>query len=154
MAKVAKIASKQKRIDDIVLMLERGLERKEILQQLAKTCKVSARTIDDEIKDAKIELKKRNDEKEAIRLSVTSVEYAQVVKGQIISDTELEVILCKIATGNIEVEEFIKGVPFLRGVSPSEQIQAIDKLYKKRGTYAPIKNDLGDKVKIIITKKQ
>jgi hypothetical protein len=121
MAKVAKIASKQKRIDDIVLMLERGLERKEILQQLAKTCKVSARTIDDEIKDAKIELKKRNDEREAIRLSVTSVEYANVVKGQIISDTE---------------------------------IQAIDKLYKKRGTYAPIKNDLGDKVKIIITKKQ
>lgn len=150
---MSKVAGKQKRIDSIVSMLEKGMERKDILQTLAKSCKASARTLDSELKEAKLIVSKRNEQKEKIREAVTEEEYKEVVKGQIVSDSELEAILCKIATGNMEVEEFIKGVPILRGVTPSEQIQAIDKIYKKRGVYAPIKQDFGDKVKFIIKSK-
>lgn len=137
---MAKVASKDKRIADIVLMLEAGKERKHILQKLAKTCKVSARTIDGEIKEAKEVIRTRNEQKEVIRKATMSTDYAEAVKGQIISDTEIEAILCKIVTANVNVQEFIKGVPVLRDVSPMEIIQAAKTLYAKRGSNAPIKS--------------
>jgi len=150
---MSKVAGKQKRIDSIVSMLEKGMERKDILQTLAKSCKASARTLDSELKEAKLIVSRRNEQKEEIRQSVVSEEYKDVVKGQIVSDLELEAILCKIATGNMQVEEFIKGVPILRDVAPSEQIQAIDKLYKKRGTYSPIKTELDNIVSIKVVRE-
>lgn len=136
---MAKVASKEKRIADIVLMLEQGKERKEILQKLAKTCKVSARTLDEEIKSAKEILSKRNEEKEAIRQATMSKDYAEAVKEQIISDTEIEAILCKIVTGQMEVEDVIQGTPILRSVTPNEVINAAKTLFAKRGSNAPTK---------------
>ena len=136
---MAKVASKQKRISDIALMLEQGLERKQILQKLSKSCKVSARTIDTEIKDAKQILSVRNEEKEAIRQSTTSQTLKEAISEAIISDLEIEAILCKIVTANLNVEEFVKGVPILRGVTPLEIISAAKTLYAKRGSNAPSK---------------
>lgn len=136
---MSKVASKEKRIADIVLMLEQGKERKEILQKLSKTCKLSARTLDEEIKSAKIILSKRNEEKEAIRQATMSKDYAEALNEQIISDIEIEAVLCKIITNGVNVIEFIKGAPTLRDVTPSEIIQAAKTLYVKRGSNAPTK---------------
>jgi hypothetical protein len=61
------------------------------------------------------------------------------IEATIKSDLELDLILSQLATNNIEVEEFIQGTAVLRGITPSEQIAAIDKLYKRRGSYAPVK---------------
>jgi hypothetical protein len=139
MAKVAKLASKQKRISDIASMLEQGLERKEICEKLLKTAKVSKGTIDREIKEAKTILSERNKQKEVIRQEQVSTTLKESINEALLSDLELEAILCKIATGNLEIQEWIKGKPIIRGVTPTEITNAIDKIYKKRGSNAPTK---------------
>jgi hypothetical protein len=136
---MAKVASKEKRILDITSMLEQGLERKQILQKLSKTCKVSQRTIDNEIKAAKVVLSKRNKEKEAARLSVTTEEIQKAAKEAIISDLEIEAVLCNIIKGNYHVHEIVKGGVILREVSPMEMINAAKTIYTKRGSNAPTK---------------
>lgn len=120
-------------------MLSSGLERKQILRKLAKTCKVSARTIDGEIKEARGILTERNRKAEEIRLRVSERMTEEAVKAGLKSDLELELILSKIASADVEVEEWIKGLSVMRGISPMESIAAIDKIFKKRGTYAPTK---------------
>lgn len=139
---MAKLASKQKRIADIADMLEVGMERKQILQKLSKTFKGTSRVIDSEIKEAKLIVTDRNKVKEAIRLEQTSAATKAAVNKAIISDLEVEAILCTIITGNIKVEEIVKGKAILRSVSPMEQIAAADKIFKKRGSYAPEKKEL------------
>lgn len=144
-----KDASKEKRISDIVLMLEEGKETKDILRKLSESCGKSKRTFEDEIKTAKDIVFKRNEEKEAIRQATMSVEYAEAVKEAIISDVEIEAILCKLVTGNMEVLDMIQGVPTLRGITPTEIIQAAKTLYTKRGSNAAAKIDhttLGEKI--------
>ena len=136
---MAKVQSKQNRIDKIVAMLEMGMERKAILQKIAKTCKVSARTVDDEIKQAKLVVTERNKQKEAIRVGITTEILKNDLEKAIRSDMELEAILCTIATGNAKVEEIVQGKAVLRGITPSEMTNAIDKIFKKRGSNAPTK---------------
>ena len=139
---MAKVVSKQKRIDDIVSMLEVGMERKEILQELSKTCKVSDRTIDNEIKEAKKIHSERNKQREEVRLSVTTETLKNELNEAIISDLELEAILCQIASGNLKIAEIVQGEAVLTDIKPSDMVNAIDKLFKKRGSYAPTKQDL------------
>lgn len=138
----SKISSKQKRVIGITDMLSKGMERKEILQKLAKTCKVSNRTIDNEIKEAKTIIAERNKETEVIRLSVTKQMTEEAIKEGLKSDLELEVILCQIASGNIEVQEWIKGEAVLRSVSPMEVINATKTIFAKRGSNAPEKSEV------------
>jgi DNA-binding FrmR family transcriptional regulator len=135
----SKIASKIKRVNEIVTMLEKGMERKAILQQLAKTCKSSTRTLDNEIKEAKLILHERNNHKEAIRLEQTTDTLKDAVNEAILSDLELEGILCKIASGNMEVEQIFDGTPILRGVTPNEVTNAVKTIFLKRGSNAPTK---------------
>jgi hypothetical protein len=136
---MAKVASKSKRITDIASMLEKGMERKEILQELSKTCKVCARTIDNEIKEAKLVVNDRNKHKEQLRVEQTTDTIKEAVNKAILSDMELEGILCKIASGNMGVEQIFDGTPILRGVTPSEVTNAIKTIYLKRGSNAPTK---------------
>lgn len=136
---MAHIASKQKRITDIALMLEQGMERKQILQKLAKTCKVRERTLDNEIKEAKDILAERNKHKEKVRLEQTEQSIKDAVNEAILSDLEIEGILCKIASGNMQVQEMLAGVPVLRDISPNEIINAAKVIYLKRGSNAPTK---------------
>lgn len=138
---MTKVASKQKRITDIVSMLEQGMERKAILQKLAKSCKASARTLDNEIKSAKEIVSERNKQREEVRLTTTAETIKEAVKGALLSDLELEAILCKIAAGKMEVEQVFGENVILREVTPSEIVNAIDKLFKKRGSNAPTKNE-------------
>ncbi|GEO08743.1 hypothetical protein [Segetibacter aerophilus] len=143
--KSSKVSSKQKRVADITEMLASGMERKEILRKVSKTCKVSSRTIDNEIKEAKEILKKRQLEAEEIRLRVRTKMTEDAVKEGLKSDLELELILSQIACANVEVEDWVKGEVVMRSVSPMESIAAIDKIFKKRGSYAPIKQANTDK---------
>lgn len=136
---MAKVASKEKRIAEIVTMLEGGKETKDVLRFFTENYGVSISTVEKDIKEAKETISKRNEEKEVIRLATMSTEYAEAVKGQIISDLEIEAILCKIVTGNVEVEEVMQGTPILRSVSPNEVINAAKTLFAKRGSNAPTK---------------
>ena len=141
---MAKVASKQKRIVDIVSMLEQGMERKQVLQKLSKSCKVSARTLDNEIKDAKKIIAERNIQKEAIRQSQTSETMKEAVNEAILSDLEIEAILCKIVAGGLQVQEMLGAMPVIRDVTPGEIINAAKTIYAKRGSNAPTKTALTD----------
>lgn len=137
---MAKVASKEKRILDIALMLEKGLERKEILQELSKNFKVSSRTIDSEIKEAKNIVSERNKQRENIRQEKTSQALKDELNKALKSDLELEAHLCKIAFGEIEVEDKQQSdqfglTTFKRKPTASEMTKAIDVLFKKRGVY-------------------
>lgn len=136
---MAKVASKQKRILDIALMLEQGLERKQILQKLSKTCKTGARTIDNEIKEAKSIVKERNDHKEKVRQDTTEQTIKEAVNEAILSDLQIEAILCKIVSGNLQVAEMFSGVPVLRDVTPGEITSAAKAIFTKRGSNSPTK---------------
>lgn len=139
---MAKVVSKQKRIDDIVSMLEMGIETKDILRKVTESYGISISSVEKDIKEAKTIHSERNKQREDVRLSVTTEALKNELNEAIISDLELEAILCTIAQGNLQVEEIIRGEAVLRNVLPSEQISAIDKLFKKRGTYAPTKQDV------------
>lgn len=136
---MTKVASKQKRILDIVSMLEKGATRKEVLQHFSKKCKLSARTLDNEMKEAKIAVDERNKEKERIRVEQTTRSIKNSVNEAIISESEIDAVLSTIVTGRLEVEEIIRGDAVLRSVSPMEVIAAADKLYKRKGSYAAAK---------------
>ncbi len=73
-----------------------------------------------------------------------TVEITEAAKDGLKTDLELEVILCQIASNNVSVQEWVSGEVVLRDVSPSETIQAIAQLFKKRGSYAPIKTAATD----------
>jgi hypothetical protein len=55
---------------------------------------------------------------------------------------ELEAILCQIASGNLKIAEIVQGEAVLTDIKPSDMVNAIGKLFKKRGSYAPTKQDL------------
>jgi hypothetical protein len=136
---LVKVASKQKRINEIVSMLEKGMERKAILQKLTKTYKVSNGTIDKEIKEAKSILFERNEHKENIRVATTTNTLKEAINEAILSDLEIEAILSKIVSGNMQVEQIIDGTPILRDITPNEVINAAKVIYTKRGSNAPTK---------------
>lgn len=136
---MAKVVSKQKRIDDIVPMLEEGIETKQILRKITESYGVSIASVEKDIKDAKLIVAERNRQKEAIRVDITTKVLKKVLEKAIRSDMELEAILCTIATGNAKVEEIVQGKAVFRGITPSEMTNAIDKIFKKRGSNAPTK---------------
>lgn len=136
---MAKVAGKDKHLADVVSMLEKGLERKHICEKMRKDAKVNPATTDRLIKEAKEVISKRNEEKEAIRQATMSKDYAEALNEQIISDIEIEAVLCKIITDNMKICEFVKGEIVLRGVTPMEIISAAKTLYVKRGSNAPTK---------------
>lgn len=74
-----------------------------------------------------------------------SLEISEAAKEGLKSDIELEQILCQFASNNLLVEEWVRGGVVLRGISPMESIQAIAQIFKKRGSYAPIKTANTDK---------
>lgn len=143
---MTKVASKQKRILDIVSMLERGDTRKQILQHFSKKCKLSARTLDNEMKEAKKAVDERNKEKERIRVEQTTRSIQESVNEAIINESEIDAVLSMIVTGRLEVEEIIRGDAVLRNVSPMEIIAAADKLYKRKGSYAPQKKEISGNI--------
>jgi hypothetical protein len=80
------------------------------------------------------------------------------INASIASTLELDLVLSQIATGNLKIADWVKGEIVLRGVEPMEQIAAIDKLYKRRGDYAPLKqastNTAGEDAKTELSDSQ
>lgn len=140
--KPSNLASKQKRVEEITAMLNKGMDRKAILQQFAKTYKISARTVDNEIKEAKSIIAGRKEEAEQIRLAATKAMTEEAIKEGLRSDLELEVILCQIAGGGVQVAEWVKGEAVLRGPTPTEIVNAAKALWLKRGSNAPVKSSV------------
>lgn len=139
---MAKVVSKQKRIDDIVSMLEKGMETKDILRNITENYGVSISSVEKDIKEAKGTHSERNKQREEVRISVTTEALKNELNEAIISDLELEAILCQIASGNLKIAEIVQGEAVLTDIKPSDMVNAIDKLFKKRGTYAPTKQDV------------
>lgn len=120
-------------------MLSKRLSRQEIVQSITSTYKVSPGAIDKWIRVARPQSEVRIKEAEGIRVKVTEETIAEAVKDGLLSDIEIEMVLCKLIAGDIEIEEWVKGKPILRGVSPMEIIQAARTIYQKRGSNAPTK---------------
>lgn len=127
------------RIEEMKVMLRKGADRADILKELTKTYKVSIPTLDNELKVARDAIRLEMEAKEAMLQAEMSEQLKSEINACIKSDLELDLILSQIATANIEIAEYVKGEAITRGVTPFEQIAAIDKLYKRRGSYAPLK---------------
>jgi transposase len=137
-------AGNEARTEFILTELRKGLDRKDILQLFTKSYKVSVKTFDNLLKVAKERLAVENELKEKERQSKISEEMQAQISAEIASDAELDLMLSKIAMGGVNVEVLIKGDIVIRGVEPMEQIAAIDKLYRRRGSYAPTKSAATD----------
>lgn len=136
MGKETKLQKTQIRVLEIANLLESGKERKDILQIFSEKYNAKPRTVDNLLKAGREIVAERNLEREKTRVEVMTATVTEAAQEAIISDMEIEAILCKIVTGGIEVEEVLRGECIVRGVTPFEMIAAADKLWKKRGTYA------------------
>lgn len=135
-------AGNEARIEMVLSELRKGVERKAIIRKFSKTFKVTDRTFDVLISKAKERLAVENQAKEKERQAKISEELKAEIQAEIASDLELDLVLSKIVKGGYEVEEIIRGTPILRSVSPMEMIAAADKLYKRRGSYAAVKQNV------------
>jgi hypothetical protein len=132
------------RVGAITESLEKGESAKAIMAEFTKRWQVSERTVKTCIALARGRIGERNKMKQAIIEEVRKEAIAKAAKEGIISDMELEAQLCKIAMGELEItktviqngeEKKIKCKP-----TPFDMVLAIDKLWKKRGSY-PIENN-------------
>ena len=94
-------------------------------------------------KKALLELQKRTEFKRTLINEVTTQEIEEGLRNGLKSDLEIELQLCKIAFGEIDVMETTSTpdgmIEFNRKPTPNEMINAMKELWKKRGTYAPDK---------------
>jgi hypothetical protein len=94
---------------------------------------------------ALLELQKRAEFKRSLINEVTTHEIEEGLRNGLKSDLEIELQLCKIAFGEIDVMETTSTpdgmIEFNRKPTPGEMINAMKELWKKRGTYAPDKID-------------
>ena len=94
-------------------------------------------------KKALLEVQKRTEFKRTLINEVTTHEITEAVKNGLKSDLEIEQQLCKIAFGELDVEETTSTpdglIEFRRKPTPNEMINAMKEIWKKRGTYAPDK---------------
>jgi hypothetical protein len=103
---------------------------------------VSARTVDDDIKAAKLVLHSRNQQKEAIRQAQTTESMQKAINEAILSDMEIEAILCNVIKGNISTESILGENVIIKGVTHSDIINAAKVIYAKRGSNAPTKQEI------------
>lgn len=136
-------------------LLFSGHSRESILQKITKSYKISVGAIDKWIKQAKPEAEIRQKQAEITRVNQIEQANLEALKRGLKSDLELEVFLCQLVFGNVDVEEMVQGMTLTRDVSPVERLKAIDLLFKKRGSNAPSKMDLttkGESIKQTVIK--
>lgn len=132
-------------------LLSSGKSRKEIVQTITKDYKVSAGCIDKWIKAARPEAERRQKEAEEIRVREMDTALSDAVKEGLLSDIEIEMVLCRIIAGGLKIEQLLEEGVVIRDVTPFEMINAARTIYQKRGSNAPTKvaatNAKGDDVK-------
>lgn len=117
----------------------KNVDRAIVLAKFVKKWQVSDRTFDRYWKTANERHTEAVRALELERQGLLSESLKDEIQAQILTETEIDLILSKIVTGDIKVEEYIKGEPVIRDISPSDIIAAADKLYKRKGSYAPTK---------------
>ena len=137
--------SKAKGVEICIKWLEDRKSRKDILQHISESYKVSDKTVDNWLKEARVVIQERQQEAESIRLMHMDAAISDAVKEGLLSDMEIELILCKIISGDVKIEEFVKGNAVLREVTPTEITNAAKVIYAKRGSNAPEKKDINFK---------
>lgn len=89
------------------------------------------------------EVSKRAEIKRLALNSTITKETIEEAKNGLKTDLEIEMQLCRIAFGELDVIETTSTpdglIDFHRKPTPSEMIQAMKEIWKKRGTYAPDK---------------
>lgn len=134
-------------------MLSAKKTRGEIVQSLSTEYKVSARCVDNWIKEARIVLQERQQQAEEIRVRETDVAITDAVQQGLLSDIEIEAVLCRIVVGGMKIEQLLEEGVIVRDVTPFEMINAARTIYQKRGSNAPTKvaatNGKGEDVKPI-----
>jgi hypothetical protein len=140
--------SKVKGVEICTELLQNRKSRKEILQEISKSYKVSDKTVDNWMKEARVVVQGRQQEAESIRLMHMDAAISDGIKEGLLSDMEIELILCKIISGDVKVEEFIKGNAVLREVTPTEITNAAKVIYAKRGSNAASKIEHSGKVNL------
>ena len=127
------------RMSAITECLEKGETTASIIQQFtAKWC-VSERTINGYLAVARKHLEERNKIKNSIIEKVRTEAIEKAAKENILSDLEVEAILCQIIKGEYEIEEtrIVEGKIQVVKRKPTQYdvIMAADRLFKKRGSY-------------------
>lgn len=131
----------QAKVDYILDLMRAGShERIDVMARFGEKWQgTSTRTFDRYWKAAKDSYATEIKRKEAI-LEQTRAETLQAeISANIATESELDLVLSKIALGGCKVQEFIKGEAILRDVSPMEVVAAVAQLYKRKGSYAPTK---------------
>ena len=89
------------------------------------------------------EVAKRAEIKRLALNSTITKETIEEAKNGLKTDLEIEMQLCRIAFGELDIIETTSTpdglIDFHRKPTPSEMIQAMKEIWKKRGTYAPDK---------------
>ena len=133
------------RADYIASLLRKGKKREDIVAECGKKWRKAPRTIDRLIKVAAERIAAEQKAVESARVGTMVSAAKEAAEAAILTEIELDAILSTIASGRIKVEEIIRGKAVLRDVSPTEIIAAADKLYKRKGSYAPDKVAQTDK---------
>jgi hypothetical protein len=129
------------KIDHIKDLMRNGIvNRNEVMAKFGeKWQNTPTRTFDRHWSTARDEFNDELRAKEAI-LEQTRTETLQgEIAANIATESELDLVLSRIAMGGCRVQEFIKGEAIIRDITPTEVIMAADKLYKRKGSYAPAK---------------
>lgn len=132
-------ATDEPKIEFILTELRNGATRKPILQKFTTTYKTCVKTFDNYLKIATERYKVELQAKESIRNDKVKELLENEVEGQILSELELDIILSRIVDGGIKIQSYFKGESVVRETEPTEIVAAADKLYKRKGSYAPAK---------------
>jgi hypothetical protein len=129
------------KIEHIKDLMRNGIvNRNEVMAKFGeKWQNTPTRTFDRHWSAARDEFNAELRAKEAI-LEQTRTETLQgEIAANIATESELDLVLSRIAMGGCRVQEYIKGEAIIRDITPTEVIMAADKLYKRKGSYAPTK---------------
>lgn len=132
-------AANEPKIEWIVSQLRVGRIRSEILADIGELWRTPSRTFDRLFSEATKRFTETQQALEAARLDQLSTTAKNELNEAILTEMELDAIVSQIASGNCTVEEWVKGEAIIRQVNPTEVLNAVDKLYKRKGSYAPIK---------------
>jgi hypothetical protein len=143
-----KLQKNEQRIHRIADELEKQqLDNSYKNDKICEKLRISTATFHRYKPKAMLEVQKRHEfelnlKNQAITHEVTEAAKNGLFNG-LLSDTELEQILCKIAEGKMDITETTSTpdgiIEFNRKPTPNEIIAAIKEIYKKRGSYAPEK---------------
>jgi len=124
------------RVNVIAEYLEKGESTATILKEFTGRWKVTRGTIVTYLATAREIVAERNKIKQAAIETSHRQAINKVANEQILSDTELEALLCSIARGELILEKIVtqNGIEKIIKYRPThfDMVQAIDKLWKRR----------------------